>query len=47
MAVASGGVRQASYEKSASYVRTFLSADGHTLFEYSLGKPLEAKLLKE
>ena len=46
---ASGGVRQASFEKSASQVQSFLRACGrtYTLFEYPLGKLLEAKLLKQ
>ena len=44
-AVASGGVRQASFERTTSQVRRFLSAGGHThkLFEYPLGKPLASK----
>ena len=45
--VASGGVRQASFEKSTSWVLSFLSPVGHTLVEYPLGKPLDAKLLKK
>ena len=45
--MASGGVRQASFDKTISKLRSFLRASGHTLFEYPLGMPLEAKLLKE
>ena len=46
-AVASEGIRQASFEKLISYARRFLSAGGHTLFEYPLMKTLEVKLRKE
>ena len=49
-AVASGGVRQASFEKTTSYyvVSDFSECRRtHTLFEYPPGKSLEAKLLKE
>ena len=51
--MASGDVRQATFAKATSQVRSFLRAFGHkhthvhTLLEYPLGKPLEAKLLKE
>ena len=46
--MASGGVRQASFEKS-NIVGSDLSEcrRTHTLFEHLLGKPSEAKLLKE
>ena len=44
--MASRGDRQASFEKTTSSVRGFLSAGGHTrrhtLFEYSLEIPLKA-----
>ena len=42
--MASGGAHQALFDKSPSYVRSFLSAGGHTLFEYPLGKTFEAKV---
>ena len=47
--MASGGVRQASFEKKKIVFRSFLSATGHTntLFEYPLEKPFEAKLVEE
>ena len=38
-AAASGGVREASFEQTASYVRSFLSAGGHTqTFRMSAGE---------
>ena len=47
-AVASGGARQVSFEKTKSYVRSFLSAGGHTYFSnIRWEKLLAAKLLKE
>ena len=42
-AVASGGVRQASFAKTALKVRSFLMACVYTLFEYPLGKPSKGR----
>ena len=47
-AVASGSVRQASFEKSTSQVRAFFNAGGRTHFSNIRWESLlEAKLVKE
>ena len=43
--MALGGGHQASFVKTILWVRSFVSAGGHTLVEYPPGMPLEAKLL--